>query len=577
LRFLSETGSAVRWVLRVLAQFMSNKPVVTVVFAFCVIAGQIATLLAFFLPLKILILAGSEGVPRYFRFMIEPDEKTEWIVILSIGAVVIYVVSLLLDRLGQIMSSNASTSILAGANEVAVTTQLREDAKGFYVQFVRIFSDVAVFVLGLVIIGLIYWPLAAVVFGLVLAEFVGVAAVVGQGRRDDPGRLYQWISQSTGEMLNVLFSVNFLVAFFVLLGVFLFGSGMNILLAILTVLILRQSMKGIVSIPLAMRALWLTRPRIDPLVFRNAREQVKDRPVGREFREVFRRRDREYRVEGALAGAQIALSDGGSRYVDVAEKNVFLFQLWGQKEEQDWFGLQRVFSGDRSNLLEHEDYLFDFVDRESLLAPPVVARYKEMSFHCQIVEVGPHEEGPDWDDSVEQMVGDLWSLEPPAELVSAYHTSHATLEGRLTEDFLLRLDLAADNDRRRLILDQLVNQIKLLRGLIATVPLHICNPDINPRHVARDYNGKVSVWSWQRWSIDHLGVVMPPRLEEDAVARVLSRVSKARELPGGSLTRDHLSLANAARSLEKSIHSEQFNSAFMAVDRVVNNPLMKSS
>lgn len=572
---IAETKSAIKWASKVLVHFLRERPFSTVLFGICTVAVQITTLLSFFLPLKILILAGSDGVPWYFRFFIEPEEKNFWMLILSLAAIGFYLASLAFDRLGRYVSKNASSRILAGANEIAVTTQLREDAKDFYVQFVRIFADSIVFLLGMAIIALIYWPLSIVVMAMVTLEFLIVAALSAGGRYSRPGRLYRWIGENIGEFLNILFAINFLTAFFVLLAYFVLGSGMNILAAILTILILRQGLKGVSSSVTSLRALWLTRPRIDPLIFRSARVEARDRPVGKEFRQVFSRGLRKSQLESVLAGIDVKIEPEGARYKDIAGKNTFLFQLHGYRGREEWHGLQRVFSQDRVNLIQHEEFLFNFIARDDVFAPTVVSRYVESGFHCQILECGSHDARVDFSNHVENMLVELWSLRPPQALINAYQTSHMTLEGRLTEDFLLRMDIAADDSQReRLLKNVLARRDKICR-CIGAVPLHIMNPDVNPHHIITDSKGSVSFWNWQRWSIEHIGAFVPGKVDLEMLPRILGKVRDRINDDEYDLNLSHVELVSDAVALEKAIVSDQFSLAFKYVDDILRNPLIQ--
>ena len=53
-----------------------------------VLVNQVSFILALMLPLKVIIMLGSDGVPRYFRFFMTEETRTQWMVGLAFGAVV---------------------------------------------------------------------------------------------------------------------------------------------------------------------------------------------------------------------------------------------------------------------------------------------------------------------------------------------------------------------------------------------------------------------------------------------------------------------------------------------------------
>lgn len=69
--------AALRWSLSIGSKFFNVVPKATLSVIFFSLVSQVTILLAFLLPLKILMLLGSAGIPHYF-----PDvfEDLEWII-----------------------------------------------------------------------------------------------------------------------------------------------------------------------------------------------------------------------------------------------------------------------------------------------------------------------------------------------------------------------------------------------------------------------------------------------------------------------------------------------------------------
>src|SRR5690554_2565035 len=64
---------------------------------FLFLVNQVCLILSFFLLLKIQILVGTEGVPRYFRAFMTPENKNEFIIWFLVAAIVIYICYLVTD------------------------------------------------------------------------------------------------------------------------------------------------------------------------------------------------------------------------------------------------------------------------------------------------------------------------------------------------------------------------------------------------------------------------------------------------------------------------------------------------
>ncbi|MFU8833372.1 MAG: hypothetical protein ACNA7J_14630, partial [Wenzhouxiangella sp.] len=69
------------------------------------LVNQVSFVLSMMLPLKVIIMLGSDGVPRYFRFFMTEETRDAWLVGLAAGAVGMFLLYLLtgaiLTRLGR--------------------------------------------------------------------------------------------------------------------------------------------------------------------------------------------------------------------------------------------------------------------------------------------------------------------------------------------------------------------------------------------------------------------------------------------------------------------------------------------
>ena len=131
----------VRWLFKLLRVFLGIRPVTTIAVVVFSVMSRITNLLAFFLPLKVILLAGSDGVPRYFRFFIDASDKGDWIIWLSVAAVVSYLLTLVLDAASNRLSEVGSSDILERANELALVGKERAAAHSYYAMFSEVLAD----------------------------------------------------------------------------------------------------------------------------------------------------------------------------------------------------------------------------------------------------------------------------------------------------------------------------------------------------------------------------------------------------------------------------------------------------
>src|SRR5690606_9456503 len=94
-----QTADFLSWFCRIIGRFVRVKRATTLTVVAAAVLSRVTNMLAFLLPLKIVLLAGSDGVPRYFQVIGSIDQKGPWILGLSIGAIACYAATLLLDAL----------------------------------------------------------------------------------------------------------------------------------------------------------------------------------------------------------------------------------------------------------------------------------------------------------------------------------------------------------------------------------------------------------------------------------------------------------------------------------------------
>ncbi|WP_376695228.1 hypothetical protein [Wenzhouxiangella sp. EGI_FJ10305] len=573
-----ETLNALQWVQRAVCALLVLTPVAMPVFVMATLLGRIFGLLAFFLPLKVILLAGSDGVPRYFAFFIDPADKFPWIVGLSVGAVVFYLLSLLLDALSDRVAARGSAKVIAASSGISQTTDQRVESKEYYSDFGSICGSSVFFVVGMSALGFIDPALVIVIGSLLMLQYGLSAALLEFGSVLDPNPLLRLMVDRTQFYLTIFYSINFLTGFFVLLIPYLQGSQGNILFAILAILIIRQSLKGAVQVTSKIAQLYQFKTHVDPFIFRQEKIGQRDRVVSRTFRQVFQRQAREQHVGERLISLGYKPRDLHTFYIDFGIRNSYAFKVeFFDSGSKDHVLLQQqIFSEKSVSRLDHEELLFEHVARETVLAPRLVDRFLQSGFKVQMVDfgLGALPEDTDWSEVCETLTRHLWEVRPPESLVNVFSTSRFTLEGRLTSGFLERLTVALDSDDAIATYQTFQAYLGVIKDVLKQVPLCIHNPAVSPQFVSRFGDDEWRIMIWHQWSIEHIGVGAPGFLQGERLESILAAVRRARGLKEDELTVDHVELARACRILEIEIERDKYNSALAVARRIVDNPLV---
>src|SRR5690554_2655790 len=81
--------------------------------AFVFLFSLLCLVLAFFLPLKVIIMVGTEGIPKYLRLFVDESNKNDFITLFAILAVCFYILFLLSEALLGKLGKSAAQRILA--------------------------------------------------------------------------------------------------------------------------------------------------------------------------------------------------------------------------------------------------------------------------------------------------------------------------------------------------------------------------------------------------------------------------------------------------------------------------------
>ena len=228
------------WVAQVLAVYLRFQPLVTMALIGCLAIKEIAQVLVFFVPIKVIILAGSDHLPPYLVKFIGPEHRESLILALAIGTVMLFVVTFLLDALAGSLANAGGLRALNRANLLARASREQVEAPRYYTQFCRVAANLIFVLVAFAILGVLQAHLLLVLVGLIGLQYGLTVLLFYLSNPILPHTAAYWVKHNLGNYLGLLSSINLLAGFLVLLAPFLSCSGANILIALLSFLLLRR-------------------------------------------------------------------------------------------------------------------------------------------------------------------------------------------------------------------------------------------------------------------------------------------------------------------------------------------------
>lgn len=575
MNLFKQSRTFVIWFAQVMRTFLQVHPWITAGVVAMAVASRMAYVLATFMPFKVVLLAGSSGVPRYFQFFMAPEHKGAWIIVLAVGTVVCYITSVVLDALTERLSETGSAKVLQEAEVIPFLNKQQDVARGYYAKLCRITAD-AIFILAGLLAGLIvnYW-LFIVVISLICLLFVVSAILLKTSDYIHPKAAAVYIQNNLGNYVKTLTSIAFLISFLFLLILFLVFGYANVLGAILSIVIIRQTLTALTAIVKDAVSLGKAQHQINALTFRDVQFQQKENPIEKTHRELFHKHNRQELVRQELDRVTKPPSKLEVSWMDSSIPGVDTFLIAGQSNPSGdtHYLLQQVFPPKQHQRLDHELFLFQHIPRRQLMAPEQVSLFFAGPFQCQICYYGTGIPVPsaEWPDTELNLIEHIWSCPPPEELVRVYSASTPRLFDRISDEFVQKLDIAVDTDGEKDAMQRFFSQLPKIRKRLQSLPLYVYNPDLNLNNVVCGGENGHLILTWTRWSLEPLGTGISPRMQANGLEGLLAKVRSTRKDVPDYVTTEDLHVAAWCFDLENKIKKKKYKSALQLVGKILES------
>lgn len=562
---LSEFRSAMRWIVSLSHRLLKVVPWFTGCSVAATLVSQLALLLAFVLPLKVILLLGSEGVPRYFPDQFKVFDRQSLILTLSGLAMLLFLVHLLFEHLIGKCVAAGSRKLLSRSSKMVLFENQDEMAAKAYQRFSR---GLASLVFLLLFIPLLLWlnPYLTWIFIayvlIVVSASVLIAAFVPTFQTH--------LTNAGGRIATLLAGVGFLLCFGYMVAEFLWLQAPSVLVAVACLLLLRQLFRHSVSIFNDSLALVERRRQLSALFFHGQRLIELPR-YG--FDGVWSVVEPATRDEWLLR----ALSDVTSRsfaikavrWLQLGVTDVVAYRVVASDGGKEECFLLKVFESNRSAMAKHEATLL--VGQANLPTLELLGVTDiEGRFHCHVFAL----------DSARQALGKKWPVRchvarsallacaPNEDLKALFRRSKSCLAQRMERDVLRRMRCLLDNPAHLEELLHFEESFDQIRELISRLPMAFVNPDIRRGLVLLDDHGRVLVCHWARWSLEPVGSGWPT---EERAINALDEAYEAAAAVRSDLAEvavSQLKLAALLFAFERSCKQQDYHGAADLLGRI---------
>lgn len=490
--------TTVRWILSLGAKFGREVPFYTLAIVLLTLVSQVATLLASFLPLKVVILLGSERIPRYFPPYFAELDRDVVIAALSIATVGFFLAHLLSERLIAWVTARATRQLMGKSHKMVLFENQDDVAANAYQRYSRALAG-GVFVL-LAVLGLaIFYPgMSWVVVGYAALVLLALALLYATS-----AMLRERLESKLTATLGLIGGIGFFVAFGYLVADFIFWSPPGVIVAIVSLLLSRQLMIRATGMVGDLAILQQQRVKLDALFFHGKVLLPQQLRADKTLWPLLEPERREQWVRLVLVELLGNSPDALKiEWHQLGMPNVAGLRVWA---DGDGF-LIKLFETYRSSLALHEATLMGEA-LKALPGLPWVGITQVQRYHC-LVHALPNGKAPALRQAKKLVIPlktRLLAVEPSSPLIERYQRSKPMLWQRLDGSTWERLKVAANTPEQRDQVEAFLTKLPALLQQLKALPLAVVNPDAHQDAVWIPKNSPPLLTNWGAWSLEPVG------------------------------------------------------------------------
>ncbi|NMG42008.1 hypothetical protein GRZ55_22525 [Chelativorans sp. ZYF759] len=559
--------ASVAWLATTIFNIARRKPRSFVLSVSLTIVLLVMKFLAMVLPLKVVLLAASEGIPSYTPF-IDAEDKFLWIAGLAIGAVVAFVLVQMLESVVKRICVAAGTDLMAKSADMQLVPNQVERTGIYFIQMSSLAADGAFFATGMVLYAILTPLTFAAYLGTVLSSLALGSLFVIVGQRWGLGGLHRAITQHTSAYLSFNSTVIFFICFLVILLPFFAGWELNMLVALISIVLLRRTLSALTGAIATSVKLVASHNLVDALMFRE-KQLVQVKSIQEQTSEsMFAPKKRRELASALLAQGGVESKVDDVIWLDPVVAGTLSFIV--HCDDKSCFHLQ-VYPPSKSHIAMNEEALFAVMGRESLPAPKLIGEMRYGDFICRLLTAGEGNSpaAKDWNSKLRDAVVRIASVSPREDLVAIYSSTRPLPYQTLTDEFIDRVKIALNGKKEQRLFETFKRDLPVLRERIALMPLSIGNSNMARVHSVLEDDGFATFLYWGQWSLEPLGAGVMLSTSTLTYVECLEKLRELRPDLPASLSVADLLTARHVQVLIQCIQKQSFASALETIREIV--------
>jgi hypothetical protein len=465
-------------------------------------------LLATLLPLKIIILLGSDGIPRYFPASFAQYDRGQLIIWLSIATVAFYMAHLIAEKLVSICSSAGSRKLVSRTRKVALFDDQDELASSGYRTYARALAG-GVFTF--LVIALLFWLYRDA--GYMISGYIAVCMLFLGLIYKYNARVRSGFSDFLPGAVSVLSTIGFLSAFGFIVAQFMLGHPVPLLAAIITMLLSRQMFSRLSTVVGSALFLLGNRLKLNSLFFHTQVYVEREHPQQEDFFTRFTPDSRDRWLRELFAQFVPGVK-GHPRFEWHQSGMPSVASFWVSVDGDSPDYLLRFYAPIRKPWAMNEATLLSEKAMCRLPAPKLLISTPFEDLHVSLFEL-PNVKIPSGKEHRKHVIAlnaELMMMVLPSPLITRFSRSRPMLGSRMERNWVERIRMAANTASERHLIDELSRRWDHIRGTIENLPVMLVNQQTGLDNMVVDEpEGRPLLLGWGQWAIEPIGFTWGPQ------------------------------------------------------------------
>lgn len=469
------------------------------------LTADTSILVAFLLPLKILLLMGSPNTPNYFPLFMQSFSKESLILILSIISILFYLLHLFAQYMVNKNIKQGLVSLASKRSEAILFNNQDKIAFLGLERVTRVFSSLIFILLSWVLLGIIYYKVS--LFLILYIPLIWLFFYVAYYFNPV---YYSKLIKNINNTMKIIGGIGFLFTFiFIIMDTLYFNASNSIILMIIAFMLSRQVTNHYARVVLDITSLYKNQEKIDILFSSSSLPKEKKAIKNETFWNLC---EKENRSEWIQTISKRYLAAENEDIIEIywyplEITDIVAFEVVIKNKQIDRY-IIKLFNHNRKKMSENETNIL----RSSTNIPSLtlVAITNVESYPCHIFKKG-NKKNPLASKTmqIEMILREkILNLTLSKDLLKDYEKDHTYVWDRLDTTLINRIKMAA-NKNDQIYIESFEKELPALKNKLKNLPLRLVNNFAKSGNIFYENNADPVLLNWGNYAIEPLGAGWP--------------------------------------------------------------------